>query len=185
LLFKQDYRPYSESSGFMDNVYFKPCALSQVSRRCSWKFYINSKSTSWFLYNRPNGPLKASGCPIAPRSFSVKDVQTSRQHCLDARSSFSNFYTELDFNRHYLGSFCNTFGRRGNTSRRCPVFQNIPGFLYKREKELQGRPSGRSAKPSGRGPDMGRYCANLEGGRRRPSGRSTARVWFWAELGFL
>jgi hypothetical protein len=38
------------------------------------------------------------------RSFSVEDVRTSEQHRPDARSSFSNFYTKLDFSRHYLES---------------------------------------------------------------------------------
>jgi hypothetical protein len=82
-------------------------------------------------------------------------------------------------------SFYKTSGRRGNTSGRCPAFQNIPYFLYKRVKELQQRPFGHSAKLSGRGPDIGRNCINLEGGRKRPSGqgnlppgRSTARVQF-------
>jgi len=50
------------------------------------------------------------------RSFSVEDIQTSRQHRLDARSSFSNFYTELDFSRHCLGSFCKMSTRHGNKS---------------------------------------------------------------------
>jgi hypothetical protein len=142
-------------------------------------------SWSRFLCNRPDRPLKASGRPAVSRSLSVEDVRTSGQHRPDSRSSFSNFYTELDFSWHYLGSLCNTFGRRGNTSGRCPAFQNIPGFLYKPGKELQRRPSGRSAKLSGRGLDMGRNCANLEGCHRRLSGRgnlpsehSTARVWF-------
>jgi hypothetical protein len=31
------------------------------------------------------------------RSFSVEDVRTSELHRPDARSSFSSFYTELDF----------------------------------------------------------------------------------------
>jgi hypothetical protein len=121
-------------------------------------------SRSQFLCNRPDGPLKASGRPAVSRSVSIEDVWTSRQHHPNARSSFSNFCTELDFSRHYLESFCKTSGRRGNTSKHCPAFQNIPGFLYKRVKELQRR-------PSGRGPDTGRNCANLEAGRRRPFGR--------------
>jgi len=136
-----------------------------------------------FLCNSPDGPLKASGCPTVSRSFSVEDVRTSGHNHPNARSSFSNFYTELDFSRHYLGSFYNKSGRRGNTSGHCPAFQNIPSFLYKLRKELQRRPPEHSPKPSGCGPDMGRYCANLEGGHRRPSGRgnlpsgrSTARV---------
>jgi len=147
---------------------------------------------SRFQCNRPDRPLKASGRPSVSRSFSVEDVRTSGQHHLDARSSFSNFYTELDFSWHYLESFCNTSGRCGNTSGRCPAFQNIPGFLYKRENEFQRRPFGRSAKTFGCGLDMGRNCANLEGGRRRLFGRgnlpsilSTGGVWFWVELGFL
>jgi len=142
-------------------------------------------SWSRFLCNRPDRPLKASGRPAVSRSLSVEDVRTSGQHRPDSRSSFSNFYTELDFSWHYLGSLCNTFGRRGNTSGRCPAFQNIPGFLYKRGKELKRRPSGRSTKPSGRGPVIGRNYASMEGSRRRPFGRSAAGVWFWAELGFL
>jgi hypothetical protein len=53
--------------------------------------------TSRFLCNRLDKPLKASGRPALSRSFSVEDVRTSGQHHLDVRSSFSNFYTELDF----------------------------------------------------------------------------------------
>jgi hypothetical protein len=59
---------------------------------------------SRFLCNRLNGPLKASGRPTVSRSFRVKDVRTSEQHLLDARSSFFNFNMELDFSRHCSGS---------------------------------------------------------------------------------
>jgi len=113
---------------------------------------------SWFLCNRPNRPLKASGCLAVSRSFSVEDVRTLDQHRPDARSSFPNFYTELDFSRHCLGSLCKTSGRRGNTSGCCPGFQNISDFLFEGRKELQRRPSGRLAKPSGRGPGMKRIA---------------------------
>jgi hypothetical protein len=89
----------------MDNVYFKPCALTQVSRRCSWRFDANFKSANQFLCNCLDGPLKASGHPAVSRSFSVEDVRTSRQYRPDARSSFSNFYLELDFSRHLFGKF--------------------------------------------------------------------------------
>jgi hypothetical protein len=94
---------------------------------------------SWFLCNRPNGPLKSSRRPAMSRSFSVEDARTLELHRPDVRSSLSNFYTELDFSRHYLRSFCKTSGRRGSTSRRYPVFQNILGFLYGRGKEWQWR----------------------------------------------
>jgi len=169
----------------MDSVYFKPCALTQVSRRCSWRFYANSKSTSRFLCNRLDEPLKASGRPVMSRSFNVEDFRMSGQHHLDARSSFSNFYSELHFSRHYLGSLCKTSGWCGNSSGRYPAFQNILGFLYKREKELQRR-------PSRRGPVLGRIALFWKDGRRRPSdcgylpsGCSIARVRIYLELGFL
>jgi len=94
----------------------------------------------------------------APQYLEAAVLKTSEQHRPDARSSFSNFYTELDFNRHCLGSLCKTFGRCGNTSERCPTFQNIPNFLFELGKELQQRPSGRSAKLSGHGPVMERIA---------------------------
>jgi hypothetical protein len=109
-----------------------------------------------FLCNCPDGPLKASGCPSVSRSFIIEDVRTSEQHHSNARSSISNFYTQLDFSRHCLGTLYKKFGRRGNTSWRCPAFQNIPNFLFEHENELQWRPFGRSAKPSERGPVMER-----------------------------
>jgi hypothetical protein len=69
-----------------------------------------------FLCNSLEGPLKAFGRPSVSKSFSVEDVRTSEQHCPDARSSFSNFYTELDFSRYYLGSFYKMSERCGNIS---------------------------------------------------------------------
>jgi hypothetical protein len=128
---------------------------------------------SRFRCNCPDEPFKESERPAVSKSFSVEDVQTLEQHRPDIRSSFSNFYTELDFNsRHCLRSFCKTSGRRGNTSGRCPAFQNISGFLFERGKEIQWRRSGRSAKPSGRGPIMGRIALFWKGGCSWPSGRS-------------
>jgi hypothetical protein len=82
--------------------------------------------------------VQPSRLPAMSISFSVEDIRMSEQHCPDARSSFSNFYTKLDFSsRHYLGTFYKTSGRRGNTSGRCPAFQNISSFLYEHEKEIQ------------------------------------------------
>jgi len=69
-------------------------------------------------------------CVWTPRS--VKKLQRWRRP--DARSSFPNLYTELDFSsRHCLWSFCKSSGRRGNTTGRCPAFQNIPDFRSKAE----------------------------------------------------
>jgi hypothetical protein len=117
-----------------------------------------SSQNSRFLCNHSDWFLKASGRPSVSRSFSVEDVRTSEQHHPDARSSFSNSYTELDFSRHCLGSLCKMSGWRGNTSGRCPAFQNISDFLFERGKELQQRLSRCSAKPSGRGPIMERIA---------------------------
>jgi hypothetical protein len=132
-----------------------PCVWSQVFKKMSMKIPCNFPShNSRFLCNRPDEPLKASVRPAVSRSFSVEDVRTSKQHRPDAMSSFSNFYIELDFSsQHCLGSFCKTSGRRCNTSGRCPAFQNIPGVLYERRKEIQRRSSGRLVKPSRHGPD--------------------------------
>jgi hypothetical protein len=88
-----------------------------------------------FLCNCPDGPLKASKRPAVSRSFSIEDVRMSEEHHPDARSSLSNFYTELGFSRHYLGSFCKMSGRRGNKSGCYPAFHNISRFLYGSEKE--------------------------------------------------
>jgi hypothetical protein len=47
------------------------------------------------------------------------------------------FNKEFDFrSRHCLGSLCKSSGRRGNTSRRCPAFQNIPEFRSNAERIL-------------------------------------------------
>jgi hypothetical protein len=84
------------------------------------------RQNSRFLYNRLDKPLKASGCPTVSISCNVEYVWMSKQHRSDSRSSFSNFYTELDFNsRHCLGSLYKTSRRHGYTSGRCPAFQNI------------------------------------------------------------
>jgi hypothetical protein len=133
LLFKQDYRSYSESSSYMDNVYFNPCSLSQVFR-CSWRFYANSKSASWFLCNRPDRPLKASGCPVVFRCFSVEDVRTLGQHRPDARSSFSNFYTKLDFSRHLFGKFLQDVRTKWQHIRTLPSIPEYSGFPLRTRK---------------------------------------------------
>jgi hypothetical protein len=49
----------------------------------------------------------------------------------------SVFNKELDFKiQHCLGSLCKPSGRHGNTSGRCPVFQNIPDFRSNAERIL-------------------------------------------------
>jgi hypothetical protein len=102
-----------------------------------------------FLCNRPDEPLKASRYPVVSRSFSVEDIWTSDQHRSNARSSFSSFYTELDFSsRHCLGSFCKTSRRRGNTSGSCPAFHNILNFRSNAERSYsKDRPDARPNRP--------------------------------------
>jgi hypothetical protein len=110
----------------MGSVYFKPCTLSQVSRRYSWKFHANSKSASQFLCNRSDRPLKASRHPAVSRRFKVEDIQMSGQHRPDTRSSFSNFYTEFDFYRHLFGKFLQDVRTTWQHVRTLP---NIPEYF--------------------------------------------------------
>jgi hypothetical protein len=145
-----------------------PCVGHKVLENVHEDSIQFPNQNSRFLCNRPDGSLKGSGRPSVSKSFSVADVRTTEQHRPDARSSYSEFDTELDFSRHYLGSFCKTSERRGNTYGRYKAFQNIPGFLYRRGKEWQWRSFGRSAKPSGRGPVLKRIALFWKGGRRRP-----------------
>jgi hypothetical protein len=128
LLFKLDYRSYSESSSYMDCVCFKPCALSQVSKRCLWRFHANSKSASRFLCNRPDRALKVFGRPTVFRTFSVEEVWTSGQHRPEARSSFSNFYTELDFSWHLFGKFLKDIRMMWQHVRTLPNVLEYSGF---------------------------------------------------------
>jgi hypothetical protein len=133
-------------------------------------------------------PMSLWRLPDAPKYLAdwVEDVWTSEQHRSDDRSSFSNFYTELDFrSRHCLGSFFKTPGRRGSTSGRCPAFQNIPNFSLNSERSYSGQAVLTYT-------CYGKNCAILEGGRKRPPGRgnlpsrrSTARVQICLDLGSL
>jgi hypothetical protein len=168
----------------MDSVYFKPfVSCHKFLEDVHEDSMQNSKSASRFLCNRPNGPLKASGRLIVSRSFSVEDVWTPGQHCPDASSSLSNFYSELDFSQHLFGKVLQdvrTTWQLVWTISRIPKYFRFP---LQGRKQFQRRPSGRLAKPSGRIPVMGRIALFWKGSRRRPSGRgylpsgrSTARV---------
>jgi hypothetical protein len=87
-----------------------------------------------FLCNWLNKPLKASGLLAMSRSFSIEDVWTSNQHYRDARSSYSKFYTELDFSRHYLGSFFKTFLKTWQHVRMLPSVPEHFGFPLQTRK---------------------------------------------------
>jgi hypothetical protein len=122
----------------------------------------------------------------------VEDVWMSEQHRPDDRSRFSNFYTELYFrSRHCLGSFCKTFGRRGNTSGWCQHFR-----IFWISVRMQKAVIGKTVRMLGQAVQTytcyGKNYAILEGGRRRPSERgnlpskrSIARVRICPNLGSL
>jgi hypothetical protein len=156
----------------MDNVYFKPCDWSLVSRRCSWRFLAKFKSdqpvsvqpSKWAFEGVRTPPQCLEDSALQTSGRQGNTVRTLGQASPTSTPSWISVDT-------YLESFCKTSRRRGNTSGCYPAFQNILGFLYKREKERQWRPSRRSAKPFGREPVMGRIELFWKGGRRRPSGR--------------
>jgi hypothetical protein len=144
-----------------------------------------------FLCNRPNKPLKVSGRRQCLADW-VEDIQTSEQHRPDARSSFSNFYTELDFkNWHYLegsASRPDEVATCPNASQHFRIFQcsvrTRKGVIVKTVQTLRQAIRTYTC--------YGKNCAFLEGGRRRPSWRgnllsgcSTAKVWICPDLKFL
>jgi hypothetical protein len=134
-----------------------PCVWSQISKKMPMKIPCNFQvRTVGSCATVRTGLWRRLDAPQYLEASAWKNVRTSGQHRPYARPSFSNFYTELDFSRHCLGSLCKTSGRHGNTSRHCPAFQTILDFLSECGKELQQRLSWRSAKPSGRGPVMER-----------------------------
>jgi hypothetical protein len=61
-------------------------------------------------------PLKESERPAVFKSFSVEDVRTSELHHLDARSSFSSFYTKLDFMFRHGSGYNNHLDGRATPS---------------------------------------------------------------------
>jgi hypothetical protein len=96
---------------------------------------IGSCATVWTsLWRRPDAPAVSS-------RLSWKR--------LDDRSSFSNFYTELNFKSwHCLESFCKTSRWRGNTSGCCPALQNILDFCSNAERSYsEDCPDARPSRP--------------------------------------
>jgi hypothetical protein len=73
-----------------------------------------------------------------PRSVLQITMKTSgRQSITVWMLGQSLINIELDFrSQHYLGSLCKPSGRRGNTSGRCPVFQNTSEFRSNAERIL-------------------------------------------------
>jgi hypothetical protein len=87
-----------------------------------------------------------------PHSVWQIDLKTSGRQSNTVRmigQAFPKFYKKLDFrSRHYLGSFCKTSERCGNTSRRCPAFHNIPVFRSNTERSYsEDRPDAQPSRP--------------------------------------
>jgi hypothetical protein len=138
-----------------------------------------------FLCNRLDGPLKASGLPAVSRSFSIEDVRTSEQHRPNARSSFSNFYTELDFSRHLFGKFLQDVRTMWQQVRTLSSILEYFRFCLQVRKGDTVKIVWMLGQAVRTWTCYGKNCAILEGGHRRPSECSKARVRIWAELGFL
>jgi hypothetical protein len=85
--------------------------------------------------------------PLSVQQFYVEDVQTTEQHCLNARSI--SIKQGVGFQKStLLGSLYKPSGRRGNKSGRCPAFQNIPVFHSNAEMSYsEDRPDARSSPP--------------------------------------
>jgi len=92
-----------------------------------------------FMCNRPDEPLKASG------HLAVSSILCWRRP--DARSISIQHGVEFQ-KLTLLGSLCKPSGRRGNTSGRCPAFQNIPVFHSNVERSYsEDRPDARPSRP--------------------------------------
>jgi hypothetical protein len=120
---------------YSDTIQIKESNWSQASRRCPWRVLAKSKT-------KESVPVQLSGRAFkgvrTPSSVLQITMKTSGRQSNTVRVlGESWFNTELDFrSRHSLGSLCKPSGRRGNTSRRCPVFQNIPEFRSNAERIL-------------------------------------------------
>jgi hypothetical protein len=127
---------------------------------------------SWFLCNRPDGPLKASWRPAVSRSFSVEDVRTSRQHCSDPRSSFSNFYSELDFSRQLFGKFLQDVRTTWQLVRTLSCIPKYSGFPLRARKGVIVKTVRTLGQAVRKWTCYGKNCAILER-------RSQKTVWTW------
>jgi hypothetical protein len=96
-----------------------------------------SKSASRFLFNLPDGSLKASGSPIVLEASALKTSgRQGNTVWMMGQASPISTRSWISVNT-YLGSFCKTSGRHIYTFERYLEFKNIPVFLYERGKEIQ------------------------------------------------
>jgi len=132
---------------YLDSVQIKACDWSQASRRCPRRVPANSKPNQLV-------PVQPSGRTFesvrAPCNVVHIMMKTSWRHSNTVHTlGQSLLNTKLDLrSRHWLGSLCKPSGRRGNTSGRCPVFQNIPVFRSNATRSYsEDRPNARSSRP--------------------------------------
>jgi hypothetical protein len=131
---------------YSDNVQIKESIWSQAFRRCPWRVIAKSKT-------KQPVPVQQSGWAFE----GVRTLLNVQQITMRTSGRQSNtvrtlgqlvFNKELDFRSwHCLGSLCKPSRRRGNTSGRCPVFQNISKFRSSAERILaKNRPNARSSR---------------------------------------
>jgi hypothetical protein len=95
-----------------------------------------------FLKSEQSVPVQPSGrafegvrTPLSVQQITMK--MSGRQSNAVRTLGQLVFNKELGFrSRHCLGNLCKPSGRCGNTSGRCPVFQNIPEFCSNVERTL-------------------------------------------------
>jgi hypothetical protein len=116
--------------GYSDNV-----SDHKLLKRYLWRVLVKFK-TKQLVPVQPSG--RAFEGVQTPLSFQQITIKTSGRQSNTVRTlGQSVFKKELDFkSRHCLGSFCKPSRRRGNTSGRCPVVQNIPEFRLNTEMIL-------------------------------------------------
>jgi len=158
----------------MDSVSFHAMCWLQVSRRCPWRFYVIFKSKqpvpvqpskrAFEGVRTPNGQqcLEASALQLSKRpSYTVRTLSQATPS--STQSWISNDTIWEGSARHP-----DDVATRPDATQCSIIFW----VSYECRKEWQHWPSGRSVKPFGRSPILGRIALFWKGGRRRPSGRS-------------
>jgi len=123
------------------------CDWSQASWRYSWRVLASSKANQPVPVQPSGRTFEGVQTPLSVQQSYVEDVRTTEQQCPDARSI--SIQQQVGFQKlTLLGSLSKPFGRRGNTSERCPAFQNIPVFSSNATRSYsEDRPDARSSLP--------------------------------------
>jgi hypothetical protein len=125
----------SKSSCIQTTFKSKKVFDHKLLRRCSWRILAKSKTKQPIPVQSSGRAFEGVRTPLSVQQITMKTF--GRQSNTVQTIGQSVFNKELDFrSRHCLGSLCKPSGRRGNTSGRCPVFQNIPEFCSNEERIL-------------------------------------------------